>query len=154
MIPMYGFGDILDYCSIKRWFEIIRQKQKSGEISGHALIFLNFDMDYENWIGLKLPKFLNWMPNSRGLMEFAEAVDQYDYAEFTNLLEIIPKLVVEAKRILFFRYESAESLVFLKKLLISDLEFLTKPSEIRVSDIHFNHLALCPIVQNFVLLNF
>jgi len=100
MIPMYGFGDILDYCSIKRWFEIIRQKQKSGVISGHALIFLNFDMDYENWIGLKLPKFLNWMPNSRGLMEFAEAVDQYDYAEFTNLLEIIPKLKVQGETLL------------------------------------------------------
>ncbi|MBA7599593.1 hypothetical protein ES703_06629 [subsurface metagenome] len=100
MIPMYGFGDILDYCSIKRWFEIIRQKQKSGEISGHALIFLNFDMDYENWIGLKLPKFLSWMPNSRGLMEFAEAVDQYDYAEFTNLLDIIPKLKIQGETLL------------------------------------------------------
>ncbi len=100
MIPMYGFGDILDYCSIKRWFEIIRQQQKSGVISGHALIFLNFDMDYENWIGLKLPKFLSWMPNSRGLMEFAEAVDQYDYVEFTNLLEIIPKLKIQGETLL------------------------------------------------------
>ncbi len=108
MIPMYGFGDILDYCSIKRWFEIIRQKQKSGVISGHALIFLNFDMDYENWIGLKLPKFLSWMPNSRGLMEFTEAVDQYDYAEFTNLLEIIPKLKIQGET--FLREDVADGM--------------------------------------------
>ncbi|MHA1669206.1 MAG: hypothetical protein ACTSV5_01375 [Promethearchaeota archaeon] len=97
MIPTYAFGDILDFCSIKRWFKIIRKRQESGEISGHALIFLNFDMDYENWIGMKLPKFMSWMPNSRGLMEFAEAVDQFEYAEFTNLLEIVPKLEVHGE---------------------------------------------------------
>ena len=97
MIPTYGFGDILDYCSIKNWFKFIRKRQESGEIRGHALIFLNFDMDYENWIGLKLPKFLSWMPNSRGLMEFAEAVNQFEYTEFTNLLEIIPKLEVQGE---------------------------------------------------------
>lgn len=97
MIPTYGFGDILDYCSIKNWFKFIRKRQKSGEINGHALIFLNFDMDYENWIGLKLPKFLSWMPNSRGLMEFAEAVNQFEYTEFTNLLEIIPKLEIQGE---------------------------------------------------------
>ncbi len=97
MIPMYGFGDILDYRSIKRWFELIRRKQKSEEISGHALIFLNFDMDEDNWIGVKMPKKLQWMPNTRGLMEFAEAVDQYDFVEFTNLLEIIPKLDINGE---------------------------------------------------------
>lgn len=97
MIPTYAFGDILDFCSIKKWFELIRSKQHSGEISGHALIFLNFDMDYENWIGMNLPKFLKWMPNSRGLMEFAEAVNQHDYIEFTNLIDIIPKLKIQGE---------------------------------------------------------
>ena len=97
MIPTYAFGDILDYCSIKKWFELIRSKQLSGEISGHALIFLNFDMDYENWIGMSLPKFLKWMPNSRGLMEFTEAVNQHDYIEFTNLIDIIPKLKIHGE---------------------------------------------------------
>ena len=100
MIPMYGFGDILDFCSIKKWFKFIRKKQENGEISGHALVFLNFDMDYENWVGLKLPKFMQWMPNSRGLLEFAEAVDAYDYIEFTNLLEIVPKLELQGETVL------------------------------------------------------
>ncbi|TXT61618.1 MAG: hypothetical protein BAJALOKI2v1_20071 [Promethearchaeota archaeon] len=100
MIPTYAFGDILDFCSIKRWFELIREKQKDGEIAGHALLFLNFDMDYDNWVGMKLPKFLQWMPNSRGLSEFAEAVDLYDYVEFGNLLEVIPKLEVHGETVL------------------------------------------------------
>ncbi len=97
MIPTYGFGDILDFCSIKRWFKIIRKRQESGELTGHALVFLNFDMDYENWLGMKLPKFMSWLPNSRGLMEFAEVVDESEYAEFTNLLEIVPKLEVHGE---------------------------------------------------------
>jgi hypothetical protein len=100
MIPMYAFGDILDFRSIKRWFELIREKQESGEIQGHALLFLNFDMDYDNWLGVRLPKFLQWMPNSRGLTEFAEAVDLYEYVEFGNLLDVIPKLKVHGETIL------------------------------------------------------
>ncbi|MFX1406240.1 MAG: hypothetical protein ACFFBW_04745 [Promethearchaeota archaeon] len=97
MIPMYAFGDVLDFYSIKRWFEFIRKKQVSGEISGHALIFLNFDMDYGGWVGMKLPKIAQWMPNSRGLLEFAEAVDKYEYVEFGNLLDVIPKLEVQGE---------------------------------------------------------
>jgi hypothetical protein len=94
MIPMYAFGDVLDYCSIKRWFKLIRKMQENGEITGHALLFFNFDMDYENWIGVDLPKFLQWMPNTGGLLEFAEAVDELEYVEFANLIDTIPKLDV------------------------------------------------------------
>ncbi|MHA1726452.1 MAG: hypothetical protein ACTSYC_11090 [Promethearchaeota archaeon] len=100
MIPMYGFGDILDYCSIKRWFKIIRKAQKKGDIKGHALIFLNFDMDYDLWLSVPLPSFLKWMPNTRGLLEFAEVVDQLDYVEFASLLEVIPKLEIRGETIL------------------------------------------------------
>lgn len=100
MIPMYSFGDILDYLSIKKWFELIRKKQESGEIKGHALLFLNFDMDDDTWVGIKLPKFLRWMPNSRGLIELAEAVDRYDYVEFGNLLDVVPKLKIQNETIL------------------------------------------------------
>lgn len=101
MIPMYAFGDVPDYFSIKRWFRLIRKMQKRGEISGHALLFFNFDMDYEDWIGHKLPKILQWMPKTRGLNEFAEAVDQLEYVEFGNLLDIIPKLEVDGETILY-----------------------------------------------------
>ncbi|TFG27674.1 MAG: hypothetical protein EU532_06965 [Promethearchaeota archaeon] len=90
MIPMISFGDIYDHLSIKRWFRKIRRYQELEKISGHALLFLNFDMDYEGWVNMGLPKFLDWMPNTRGLREFAEAVDEYDYVEFANLLDIIP----------------------------------------------------------------
>ncbi len=100
MIPMYGFGDVLDYCSIKRWFKHIRKAQERDDIKGHALIFLNFDMDYDLWLSVPLPSFLQWMPNSRGLMEFAEAVDQHDYVEFANLMDIIPKMEIRGDIIL------------------------------------------------------
>ncbi|MHA1805641.1 MAG: hypothetical protein ACTSU4_14090 [Promethearchaeota archaeon] len=100
MIPMYGFGDILDNCSIKRWLKIIRKAQKRGDIKGHALLFLNFDMDYDLWLSVPMPSFLKWMPNTRGLLEFAEVVDQLEYVEFANLLEIIPKLEVRGETML------------------------------------------------------
>jgi hypothetical protein len=97
MIPTYAFGDLLDFCSLKRWFNIIRKKQISGEISGHALFFFNYDMDYENWVGMDLPKFLSWLPIAQGLKQFAEVVDQLDYVEFANLLEIVPQLEVHGE---------------------------------------------------------
>ncbi|MFW9783089.1 MAG: hypothetical protein ACFFFB_12475 [Candidatus Heimdallarchaeota archaeon] len=94
MIPAYSFGDIVDYYSIKKWFELIREKQTTGEISEHALLFLNYDMDADPWTGIKLPKFLQWMPKTRGIREFAEAVHMYDYIEFGTLLDTIPKLKI------------------------------------------------------------
>ena len=100
MIPMYGFGDRLDFCSTKKWLEFLRKKQENGVVSEHALIFFNFDMDSDNWINLNLPKFLKWMPNSRGLMEFAEAVDKYEFVEFANLIDLIPNLKVHGKAVL------------------------------------------------------
>ncbi len=100
MIPMYGFGDVFDNLSIKSWLKKIRKKQESGEISEHALIFLNFDMDEDTWVGIKLPKLIQWFPNTRGLFELAEAVDQYEFVEFANLLDVIPKLKVYGEIIL------------------------------------------------------
>jgi hypothetical protein len=100
MIPMYAFGDILDYYSLRKWLQRIREYQKKNLIEGHALVFLNFDMDYDNWIGINLPKFLKWMPNTRGLDEFAEVVDELEYVEFGNLLDIIPKMKPCGKTVL------------------------------------------------------
>jgi len=101
MLPMYGFGDIIDYYSIKRWLKLIREMQKTGEITSNALLILNFDMDYDDWIGHKLPKFIQWLPKSRGLNEFAEAVDELEYVEFANLLDLIPKLQVHGETTLY-----------------------------------------------------
>ena len=108
MIPMISFGDIYDRLSIKRWFKKIRKYQEFGKISGHALVFLNFDMDYEGWVNMGLPKFLEWMPNTRGLREFAEAIDEYDYVELANFLDIIPILKKDIRGEIFLKPDVAD----------------------------------------------
>ncbi|TFG05612.1 MAG: hypothetical protein EU539_09105 [Promethearchaeota archaeon] len=100
-IPTYAFGDVVDYFSIKRWFKLIRKMQEKDEISGHALLFFNFDMDVDLWLPQKLPNFLKWMPKTRGLYEYAEAVDELDYVEFANLLDTIPELEVHGETTLY-----------------------------------------------------
>ncbi|MHA1674833.1 MAG: hypothetical protein ACTSYI_14555, partial [Promethearchaeota archaeon] len=100
MIPMYGFGDVMDHLSLKKWFQMIRNRQKSGEIEGHALVVLNHDMDSYTWNGTHLPKILQWMPNSGGIPELLKTVDKLDYVELTNLIDIIPKLQVHDEVIL------------------------------------------------------
>ncbi len=92
MIPMYGIGDIIDHLSIEKWFEFIRRKQKSGDIEGHALVVLNHDMDSPAWKGTRVPRFMQWMPNTGGIKEFIRAVDKFEYVELVNLLDIVPKL--------------------------------------------------------------
>lgn len=99
-IPMYGFGDALDNLSFENWFATIRKKQETGQIEGHAMVFLNFDMDADTWIGIKLPKLIQWMPNSGGMREIAEAVDRFDFVEFGNFLDVMPKMKVVGETIL------------------------------------------------------
>ncbi|MFX0041393.1 MAG: hypothetical protein ACFE8L_00645 [Candidatus Hodarchaeota archaeon] len=101
LIPTYGFGDVIDFFSIKRWFKIIRKMQEQDKINEHALLFFNYDMDYNDWIGHKLPKFIQWMPKTRGLNEFAEVVDELEYVEFANLIDLIPKLNCNGERTLY-----------------------------------------------------
>jgi hypothetical protein len=101
MIPTYAFGDVVDYFSIKRWFKLIRKMQKKDEITGHALLFFNYDMDIDLWLEQKLPKFLQWIPKTRGIIEFAEAVDELEYVDFANLLDTIPKLDVDGETTLY-----------------------------------------------------
>ncbi|MFX1299189.1 MAG: hypothetical protein ACFFD2_30550, partial [Promethearchaeota archaeon] len=101
LIPTYGLGDIIDFFSIKRWFKIIRKMQEQDKIHEHALLFYNWDMDYIEWIGHKLPKFIQWLPKSRGLNEFAEVVDELEYVEFANLIDVIPKLKIYGERTLY-----------------------------------------------------
>ena len=100
MIPMYGFGDVMDHLSIKKWFQMIRKKQKSGEIKGHALLVLNHDMDSYTWYGTHLPKILQWMPNIGGIAELIRTVDKLEYVELTNLIDIIPNLQTQGDVVL------------------------------------------------------
>ncbi|UCG03458.1 MAG: hypothetical protein JSW11_05580 [Candidatus Heimdallarchaeota archaeon] len=94
MIPMYGFGDIIDHLSIEKWFKFIRGRQKSGDIEGHALVVLNHDMDSPAWKGTTVPRFMNWMPNTGGIWEIIKTVDKLEYVKLVNLLDIVPKLKV------------------------------------------------------------
>jgi len=100
MIPTYGFIDILDHYSIQKWFKHIRHYQRKGYIDGHALVVVNFDMDSYVWKGTKLSRFLQWLPNTRGIPELLEAVDKYKYVELANLMDIVPKLKPRGKVLL------------------------------------------------------
>ncbi|MFX1515724.1 MAG: hypothetical protein ACFFC6_05400 [Promethearchaeota archaeon] len=94
MIPMYGFGDLIDHLSIEKWFKFIRGRQQSNDIEGHALVVLNHDMDNPVWKGTTVPRFMKWMPNTGGIYEIIKAVDKLEYVKFVNLLDIVPKLKV------------------------------------------------------------
>ena len=94
MIPMYGFGDLIDHLSIEKWFKFIRGRQQSNDIEGHALVVLNHDMDSPVWKGTTVPSFMKWMPNTGGIYEIIKAVDKLEYVKFVNLLEVVPKLKV------------------------------------------------------------
>jgi len=85
MIPMYSQGDIVNNVSIKRWARKIRAMQDGGDIPGNALIYINMDADAELWTGLPLPGLLKKIPNSGGLREFIDVVEETDYIEFGTL---------------------------------------------------------------------
>ncbi|MFA6450728.1 MAG: hypothetical protein WCX65_14740, partial [bacterium] len=89
MIPMYNQGDIVAKQSMRRWVEQVRKQQLSGEIPGNALIYINMDADGEIWTGIPLPKIFNRLPNVRGLPEFIDLVDEFEFLEFGTLGEYI-----------------------------------------------------------------
>ena len=89
IIPMYSQGDIFDNLSLEMWLRKIRKHQLSGKIPGNALLYINMDADAPIWTGMGLPKFLNFVPNLRGLDEFIEVINKLDYAEFCKLGDYI-----------------------------------------------------------------
>ncbi len=89
MVPMYNQGDIIAKYSLRRWVEEVRRQQLKGEIPGNALIYINMDADGEVWTGIPLPKVFGKIPNTRGLPEFIDLVDELDYLEFGNIGEYI-----------------------------------------------------------------
>ncbi|HOC91458.1 MAG TPA: hypothetical protein PKH33_03720 [bacterium] len=89
MIPMYNQGDIMTAGSLRKWAAAIRKKQKSGEIPGNALLYINMDADAELWTGIGLPKIFDRLPNTRGLAEFIDTVNDTEYLEFGKLGDYI-----------------------------------------------------------------
>lgn len=90
VIPTYHQGDIIDNVSLLNWMKKIRAWQKSGDIPGNALLYLNMDADADVWTGVReAPKFLRALPNLRGLDEFIETVNRFPGAEFCALKDYI-----------------------------------------------------------------
>lgn len=100
MVPTYGFGDILDHLSLKCWIKEIRSKQQSGEIQGHALLCINFDMDSYTWKGISMPKLLQWMPNIGGITELIHTAEKFPYVQISTLNNAISHLQVKGSVVL------------------------------------------------------
>lgn len=85
LIPTYHHGDILENYSLKKWLLKLRKEQINGKVKNDLLIYINIDADSETWIGLDLPKFLHFIPNSSGLYEYIKTVDELKFAEWTTI---------------------------------------------------------------------
>ena len=84
LLPCASVGDVVDHVSFERWLLDLRALQTSGRVRQDLLLHINADADLEFWLPTKLPPGLNWIPNAGGLVEYIEAVNKYDWAEFTT----------------------------------------------------------------------
>lgn len=91
LFPSVSTGDIVDNVSFEKWLLDLRELQLDGSVDGDLVIHLNFDADAETWLPLAMPPGLGWLPNTGGLPEFIEAVNEYDWAEFTTPSEFIAR---------------------------------------------------------------
>ncbi len=87
VLPTYHPADIIEHVSLRHWVKQLHRLQRSGEISGDVLLFINFDADSELWSGLGVPKPLRIFPNTRGLSEMIESIERLDFVRFTTLGE-------------------------------------------------------------------
>ncbi len=84
VFPAVSIGDILNHISLERWMLDLRALQVSGEVDRDLAIHINWDADVESWLPQELPLGLSWFPNAGGLPEYIEAVNAYEWAEFTT----------------------------------------------------------------------
>ncbi|MCP5069467.1 MAG: hypothetical protein GY946_23110, partial [bacterium] len=84
LLPAASIGDVLNQISIERWMLDLRRLQVEGKVDQDLLIHINFDADAESWIPQDLPPGLGWFPNTQGLVEYIDAVNKYEWAEFTT----------------------------------------------------------------------
>jgi len=84
LLPAMSIGDVLNHISFERWLLDLREMQVRGEVDRDLVLHMNFDSDVDSWIPQELPPGLGWLPNAGGLREYIEAVNKYDWAEFTT----------------------------------------------------------------------
>jgi len=83
VFPAVSPGDLVNYTSLEKWMLDLHKLQTSGKVKSDLVIHINFDADAETWLPVKMPKGLEWFPNSGGLIEYINAVNKYQWADFT-----------------------------------------------------------------------
>lgn len=84
LFPCASNGDVVDFVSLEKWMLELRELQLKGEVDHDLVIHLNIDADAETWVPLAMPPGFGWLPNTGGLREYIDAVNKYDWAEFTT----------------------------------------------------------------------
>ncbi len=83
VFPAMSAADVLEMTSLEMMMLDLHARQQRGEIRSDVVIHLNEDADLETWLPMKLPSFMMWMPNTRGLEEYIHLVNKYPWADFT-----------------------------------------------------------------------
>ena len=91
LLPAMSVPDVLNHISFERWLLDLREMQVTGELDQDLVLHMNFDADVESWIPQKMPPGLGWFPNTGGVREYIEAVNKYDWAEFTTPSEFLAR---------------------------------------------------------------
>lgn len=84
LFPSVSLGDVIDFVSLEKWMLELREMQIDGTVDQDMVIHINFDADAESWLPLSLPAGFGWLPNTGGLREYIDAVNEYDWAEFAT----------------------------------------------------------------------
>lgn len=89
LLPAASLGDIVNFGSFEKWLLDLRRWQLSQSEPQDLLLHINFDADAETWLPMELPRWLRWLPNTRGLQEYIDVVNRYRWAKFTTLAEYL-----------------------------------------------------------------
>ncbi len=92
LLPAMSIGDVLNHVSFERWLLDLRALQLRGEVDRDLVLHMNFDTDVDTWMPQELPPGLGWFPNSGGLREYIEAVNEYEWARFATPGELLALL--------------------------------------------------------------
>jgi hypothetical protein len=91
LLPVMSIGDVLNHISFERWMLDLRELQLNGTVDRDLVLHMNFDTDVDSWVPQDLPPGLGWFPNAGGLREYIEAVNEYEWAEFTTPGEFLAR---------------------------------------------------------------
>ena len=72
VFPAMSAADVLEMASLENMMLDLHTRQLRGEIKSDVVIHLNEDADLESWLPIKLPRLVQWFPNTRGLEEYID----------------------------------------------------------------------------------